>query len=354
MTAGAADAPEAPPSPSPPLPGGGRARDVVARQHHHAVTDRLAANVLVVEWAVAVVLGVPLGARAVATALLGGLVINGAALALTLRRPGWTGTRHANAAALVMWAPVLQWVSRGHIADHHHAFATLAGLALYRDWRVLRTALIVLCAQLVLRGALWPAQELAAAGRAGWWFVEHGAWLVGETAILMIGSLRSERDERDAAKREARLERTQAIIERHVHERTLELQESAERYRDLVENMEAVTFEVDMIGRRMRYVSPQAYKLLDCGEEALTELERSTFDIVITDMRMPMISGSEVLEAAARTSPHARRVILSGSDCEAVVAHVDVLLVKPCGAATVRATIERLLAERATTPRAVP
>ena len=80
------------------------------------------------------------------------------------------------------------------------------------------------------------------------------------------------------------------------------------------------------------------------GAEAIAELERGSFDIVITDMRMPMVSGSDVLEAALRTSPRARRVILSGSDCDAVADQIDALLVKPCGATTVRATIERLLA----------
>ena len=241
----------------------------VARAQHHVATDRLAASALLVEWAVAVALAVPLGARAVAIAMLAGLVINAAPLALTARRPGWRGTRHANAAALVLWAPVLLWVSRGHIADHHHAFATLAGLALYRDWRVLRTAVLVLGVQMGARCALWPASVLTEPGLGWWMVVEDAAWIAVETAVLMIASLRGERDERASAKREARLERTKAIIERHVHERTLELQESAERYRDLIENMEAVTFEFDAIGHRMRYVSPQACKLLDCTEEEL-------------------------------------------------------------------------------------
>ena len=79
------------------------------------------------------------------------------------------------------------------------------------------------------------------------------------------------------------------------------------------------------------------------GAEAIVELERGTFDVVVTDMRMPLISGIDVLDAASRTSPRARRVILSGSDCDAVADQIDALLVKPCGATVVRATIERLL-----------
>jgi hypothetical protein len=35
--------------------------------------------------------------------------------------------------------------------------------------------------------------------------------------------------------------------------------------------------------------------------------------------------------------------MLSGSDCESIATEVDELLVKPCSAITLRATLERLL-----------
>ncbi|MDB4961437.1 MAG: response regulator receiver protein [Myxococcales bacterium] len=79
------------------------------------------------------------------------------------------------------------------------------------------------------------------------------------------------------------------------------------------------------------------------GEAALEELGANSFDVVVSDMRMPVIDGAAVLAIVKRRAPHTRRVMLSGSDCESVAGDVDELLVKPCSAVTLRATLERLL-----------
>ncbi len=79
------------------------------------------------------------------------------------------------------------------------------------------------------------------------------------------------------------------------------------------------------------------------GEAALVELGAGTFHIVVSDMRMPVVDGAAVLAVVLRTAPNTRRVMLSGSDCESVATEVDELLVKPCSAITLRATLERLL-----------
>ncbi len=79
------------------------------------------------------------------------------------------------------------------------------------------------------------------------------------------------------------------------------------------------------------------------GEAALEHLGTARFDVVVSDMRMPVVDGAAVLAIVKRRSPDTIRVMLSGSDCEAVAQDVDELLVKPCSALTLRATIERLL-----------
>jgi YesN/AraC family two-component response regulator len=83
------------------------------------------------------------------------------------------------------------------------------------------------------------------------------------------------------------------------------------------------------------------------GEAALLELERTTFDIVVSDMRMPGVDGVMLLETVRERSPHTARVMLSGSadkdEVERATRAVDVLLGKPCDSATLRATLERLL-----------
>ncbi len=47
------------------------------------------------------------------------------------------------------------------------------------------------------------------------------------------------------------------------------------------------------------------------GEEALLQLEQKRFDWLISDMRLPGISGLEVLRFAKKSQPHIRTVVIS-------------------------------------------
>jgi DNA-binding NtrC family response regulator len=80
------------------------------------------------------------------------------------------------------------------------------------------------------------------------------------------------------------------------------------------------------------------------GEAALEQIGANRFDIVVCDMRMPVVDGAALLSVVKRHAPATLRVMLSGSDCDAIMGEVDELLVKPCSAVLLRATIERLLA----------
>ena len=56
------------------------------------------------------------------------------------------------------------------------------------------------------------------------------------------------------------------------------------------------------------------------GEEAMALVDQKSFDVIVTDMRMPGINGAQLLNHVLRRSPHTIRIILSGySDlCEVV------------------------------------
>jgi HD-like signal output (HDOD) protein len=81
------------------------------------------------------------------------------------------------------------------------------------------------------------------------------------------------------------------------------------------------------------------------GAEALSELDREPFDIVITDMRMPHISGLDVLAAVKAKSPRTIRIILSGYAESSLVLQalplVHQFLSKPCDSRTLRSVIDR-------------
>lgn len=88
------------------------------------------------------------------------------------------------------------------------------------------------------------------------------------------------------------------------------------------------------------------------SDAALSELEQGSFDVVVSDMRMPGIDGAALLEEVKQRSPATIRIMLSGSvdpdAMERASYAVDELLGKPCDARTLRATIDRLLNLRST------
>jgi DNA-binding NtrC family response regulator len=80
------------------------------------------------------------------------------------------------------------------------------------------------------------------------------------------------------------------------------------------------------------------------GEQALAEIDKGAFDVVVSDMRMPDMSGDLLLEMVRRASPQTYRIILSGSECGTSLPNVDELLSKPCSARTLKETLERVMA----------
>lgn len=92
------------------------------------------------------------------------------------------------------------------------------------------------------------------------------------------------------------------------------------------------------------------------GAEALQQLEAAPFDVLVTDMRMPGISGSDLLQAVRERHPQVVRIVLSGHadlvQIERTLGSAHQYLSKPCDAETLRATLARACAvqERLTDP----
>ena len=81
------------------------------------------------------------------------------------------------------------------------------------------------------------------------------------------------------------------------------------------------------------------------GEPALTLLEGSPFDVIVTDMRMPGMDGATLLEIVREKQPSTLRIILSGhTELQASLRAVPVahqFLLKPCDPEMLRAGIAR-------------
>lgn len=99
--------------------------------------------------------------------------------------------------------------------------------------------------------------------------------------------------------------------------------------------------------KRMLYPQRSQWEMVfvSNGDEALKLLSESEFDVLVTDIRMPGMSGIELLQEVVKLHPRVLRMVLSGTaDQEmslrsATLAHQ--YLVKPCDTAVLRATVER-------------
>jgi CheY-like chemotaxis protein len=92
--------------------------------------------------------------------------------------------------------------------------------------------------------------------------------------------------------------------------------------------------------------------LANSGAEALQALEHHEFDVVVSDMRMPGMSGNELLVRVQQRQPRAVRLVLSGqSDLEAAAAAINDgrvfrFLLKPIGRDALLSALEAALAQR--------
>ena len=162
-------------------------------------------------------------------------------VALILLAPGRAVTRYTIAVCQMLTSALLVHVTGGRIETHFHIFGSLAFLAFYRDWRVLIPASIVVAADHWFRGVYYPQSIYGVLTASPWRWVEHAGWVVFEDIFLIASCMRSLRDIRNSAERQALLESTNERIELAVEQRTAQLQASKQDLRLAKEAAEAAS-----------------------------------------------------------------------------------------------------------------
>lgn len=84
--------------------------------------------------------------------------------------------------------------------------------------------------------------------------------------------------------------------------------------------------EANILAALKRLFRPLGYNILsaESGAEALALLEKEPVDLVISDMRMPHMSGAELLEQIRTKWPEVVRILLTGySDLESTIAAIN-------------------------------
>ena len=196
-----------------------RAEDRYNSERHRLLvaTDRLFGGLMIGQWIFAIVVALtvsPWGWEGkvktvhmhVWTALILGGIISSLPLALVALRPGSALTRHVVAGAQMLWSALLIHLTGGRIETHFHVFGSLGILASYRDWTVLLTATVVVAADHLIRGLVWPESVYGIVNPEWWRFLEHAFWVVFAISFLVLICRRGLRDLRALAERTAELE----------------------------------------------------------------------------------------------------------------------------------------------------
>jgi two-component system, sensor histidine kinase and response regulator len=202
-------------------------------------TDRMFAGLLVFQWLAGIVFAVwlsPLtwvGSQSQthihvwAAVLLGGLIVV-FPLWLVAKHSGTVLTRHTIAVAQMLASALLIHLLGGRLETHFHIFGSLAFLSFYRDWRVLVTASLVAAADHLFRGLYYPLSIYGIAAGAEWRWLEHVVWVLFTDIFLFYSCFNGRKEMRGIAERQAKLEETNATVEKTVRLRTGELEVAKE------------------------------------------------------------------------------------------------------------------------------
>ena len=180
-------------------------------------TDRFFAKLMVGQWLFGIVIALVVSPYAwegrvrtvhahVWFAIILGGAISAFPIALAVRRAGWVVTRHVIASAQMLWSALLIHLTGGRIETHFHVFGSLGILAFYRDWTVLATATVVVAAEHLIRGIVWPESVYGIANPEWWRFLEHAFWVLFSVVFLAISCLRALKEMRLMAERGAQIE----------------------------------------------------------------------------------------------------------------------------------------------------
>src|SRR5262245_47890354 len=106
--------------------------------------------------------------------------------------------------------------------------------------------------------------------------------------------------------------------------------------------------------RMLERLFHREYRVLTAGsgEEGLDLLKQETVSLIISDQRMPGMTGTEMLRESLRTNPDAVKIILTGyTDVEALIEAINCARVyryvnKPWDPEKLKATVRSAITER--------
>jgi len=116
----------------------------------------------------------------------------------------------------------------------------------------------------------------------------------------------------------------------------------------VVDDDEGIRHSLSLILKKRGYLA----EACACGKEAIEKLGSSSYDILLTDLKMPEMTGIELLKTAAKLNPSMGAIIMTGfgeinSYLEAMDLGAAEYLNKPVKSEELELIIERLMAQKA-------
>ncbi len=202
--------------------------------------DRLFIPVFLLQWVLAITLALLFASRTwtadqhsvnehlITAFALGGLLTFSVCV-LGLFYTGKIYTRMTIAIAQMLFGSLLIDITGGRIETHFHVFGSLAFLMLYRDWRVIVVATLVVVIDHTLRGVYIPLSVFGVSGAPFWRILEHAGWVVFEDIVLLYGCYLFRKEMWTIAEREVENQLLLQGLEKRVQERTTQLTSEIEQ-----------------------------------------------------------------------------------------------------------------------------
>jgi len=298
------------------------------QEHIYGRASRMFAVLMLLQWLTGIAAALWLSPRTWAgaesevhphvwQAIFFGAIIAVPPIFLARAAPAAASTRHVVAFGQALTSALLIHLTGGRLETHFHVFGSLAFLAFYRDWRVLVTASAVVAADHYLRGIYWPQSIYGVAIVDRWRWFEHAAWVLFEDAFLVYSIYFSCLEMRSIAKRQARLEQSNACIELDVARRTAELARATSRLQGVLDGATQVAIIATDLSGTITVFNAGAERLLGYSAQEMvgqetpakfhlpTELAERERNLSLEAGRH--IKGFEVLVARARVRGHDER-----------------------------------------------
>lgn len=238
-------------------------------------------------------------------ALVIGASLSGFAMLWMFAYPRESHTRHVVAIIQMLWSALLIHLSGGRIETHFHIFASLAILSIYRDWKILISATLVVAIDHAVRGIFYPLSVFGVVTESPYRWIEHATWVLFEVAFLVPGCFRLRSELWELCVRQTEIEEAKRSVDLKVEQRTRELTEA-----NLL--LAAQTAETEKLSLVARYTD-NAVIILDAEariewvNEGFTRISGYTSAEVVGKRPSDFLHGPETSAEAIRTMREAIR-----------------------------------------------